>query len=144
VCQISWSTTLDRKRIYANSSSYPNPNSNFNSNTNPNPFRNFNATFAMCRLGPLIGILPGDAENISGLLSVISKQVFTKNKIFAGGDSCVAMSFHFLASATNGFSNFYISEPPGPGYNVPSVPPIQRAWCRRLYFSINYPHENWS
>jgi len=31
------STTLDRKRIYTNPSSYPNPNSNSNTNSNPNP-----------------------------------------------------------------------------------------------------------
>jgi len=30
-------TTLDRKRIHANPSSYPNPNANSNPNTNPNP-----------------------------------------------------------------------------------------------------------
>jgi len=34
------STTLDRKRIYANPSSYPNPKSISNSNTNPNPNSN--------------------------------------------------------------------------------------------------------
>jgi len=32
--------TFDRKRIYANPSSYPNPNSNSKPNTNPNPYSN--------------------------------------------------------------------------------------------------------
>jgi len=36
VSDASGSTTLDRKRIYANPSSYPNPNSNPNTNPNPN------------------------------------------------------------------------------------------------------------
>jgi len=35
--------TFDRKRIYANPSSYPNPNSNSNPNINPNSNPNPNA-----------------------------------------------------------------------------------------------------
>jgi len=36
-CEVHGSTTLDRKRIYANPKSYPNSSSNTNSNTSPNP-----------------------------------------------------------------------------------------------------------
>jgi len=35
--------TFDRKRIYANPSSYPNPNTNTNTNTNTNPNPNSNS-----------------------------------------------------------------------------------------------------
>jgi len=35
--------TFDRKRIYANPSSYPKPNSNFNPNTNSKPNSNPNS-----------------------------------------------------------------------------------------------------
>jgi len=41
------STTLDRKRIYANPSAYPNPNSNSNPNTNLNPNPNPNLTLTL-------------------------------------------------------------------------------------------------
>jgi len=40
--------TFDRKRIYANLSSYPNLNSNSNSNTNPNTNSNPNPTAQLC------------------------------------------------------------------------------------------------
>jgi len=40
--------TFDRKRIYANPSSYPNPNSNSNRNTNPNRNSNPNPKAQLC------------------------------------------------------------------------------------------------
>jgi len=40
--------TCDRKRIYANPSSYPNPISNSNPNTNPNPNPNPNPKAQLC------------------------------------------------------------------------------------------------
>jgi len=40
--------TFDRKRIYANPSSYPNPNLNSNSNSNPNPNPNPNPKVQLC------------------------------------------------------------------------------------------------